>query len=251
MADLSFGRALLIVMLAMILTVARAKAEQPGSASIELGPWLVGVNAGAVFPMATSFSGKGAIGGLNVTAAGNLNFRPGPTFTGFTSYEPNNYVAVAGQLGYATTEFDNFQGTLSLAGVGSITNKFAVSGHSDIVYGFLDGIITPLGGSRIATFVPFFGGGIGFASSTTTFGSVALPGATLPVGITESRHELRDGRTCRRGLSHQPTGIFGARLSVRPGQRRGLRRRRRFLGADGCAPGERHLSSVRVQILMV
>jgi opacity protein-like surface antigen len=184
MAGSSFGRTFTIAMAALLLIVAGAIAQEPGGASVELGPWLVGVNGGAVFPMATSFSGKGAIDGLNINATGNLNFRPGPTFTGFTSYELNNYVAVAGQLGYATTKFDNFQGTLALAGVGSITSKFAVSGNSDIIYGFVDGIITPLGGGRTATFVPLIGGGIGFASSSTTFGSVGLPGAALPVGIT-------------------------------------------------------------------
>ena len=184
MARSSIGRALHTAMVVLLLTVAAARAQQPDSATVELGPWLVGINAGAVFPMATSLSGKGAVGGLNVSAAGDLNFRPGSTFTAFTSYELNDYVAFAGQLGYATTQFDNFQGTLSLTDVGSLTSKFAVSGHSDIVYGFVDTIIRPLGGSRTARFVPVIGAGIGFASSTTTFGSVGLPGGTLPIGIT-------------------------------------------------------------------
>jgi opacity protein-like surface antigen len=177
------GRVLLTATVASLLTVAQARAEQPGSASVGLGPWLAGISAGAFFPMASSLTGTGNIGGLNVNASGNLHLRPGPTFIGFASYEVNNYVAVAGQLGYASTKFDNFQGTLSLAGVGSIAGKFPVSGNSDIVYGFVDGIITPLGGGRAATFVPLIGGGVGFTHSSTTFGSVGVPGTTLPIGI--------------------------------------------------------------------
>jgi opacity protein-like surface antigen len=187
--------ALLGATVASLLPVALAIAQPPDQAnpdhaSLELGPWLVGVNAGMVFPLATGYTGAGNLGGLNVRAAGNLNFKAGPTFTGFASYEINRFVATAGQLGYATTRYDDFQGTLSVVGLGNISGKFPVRGDSDIVYGFIDGIVTPLGGGRTASFVPLLGAGIGFASTGSTFTSIALPGVTVPVGISSQDTEL-------------------------------------------------------------
>lgn len=197
-------------------------AQPANAATVDLGPWLVGVSSGAVFPLATSFSGKGNISGLNVSAHGNLTFKPGPTVVGVASYEFNDYVAAAGQFGYASTKFDSFRGALSLVGVGNLNGRVGVSGKSDIFYGFLDGVITPLGGGRTARFVPLLGGGLGFASSSTTFNSVRLPGFTLPVGVTSRDTNLAvvgfagaDYRISERayiGLAYQFVRINGGTL---------------------------------------
>lgn len=134
------------------LMVAEAGAQGfAPSARQDIGRAYVGASAGVVIPDDVHETLTGAIAG-----SATLSAKAGGAVTGLIGYHLNDYLAAEGELGYASFEKDSLSGTLN-----GVVGSAPVSGRVDMVLGFANAIVTPLGRSRVT---PYLGGGVGFAS---------------------------------------------------------------------------------------
>jgi opacity protein-like surface antigen len=154
-------------------------AQQIATWSIPQGMNL-GVGAGDLLPQSTSFEAMGKIQGLPIAASGKLNFTPGAAFVVFAGYNLNSYFEISALLGYNRIGMNAFEGNISSPFFGTTSGSSKLNGHVDTILGFLNGVVSPLGQHH--RFNPYFGGGIGFASSEADLQSITIAGNRLPIG---------------------------------------------------------------------
>ena len=182
-----FRIAVSLACLACILRVGPAYGQPAGAplppqvpaTRLQLGDLYLGLGAGAFVPGSPSFSGTGLLGGLPVTSNGRLKLNAGPAATIFSSYEFVRHFSIEGQIGYSRTEVDQFAGSFSMPGLGSLNGGFPIKGNIQTLAGFANLVFTPL--SDRNKIFPYIGAGIGFASSWANLDSVSVNGAVLPL----------------------------------------------------------------------
>jgi hypothetical protein len=165
------------------INVATAQVPIPG----QPGQFAAGVGLGGSFLQPTSFAATGSIQGLPVVASGKVHFMPGPAISIFGAYSFNDHFALAGQVGYAYSRLDRFEGDLTVFPIGSFGSS-RLKGDQESVNVFFDGLVTPFGRNR--PFIPVFGGGIGFVSSKVTLKSATVFGSPLSIGSESTSTRL-------------------------------------------------------------
>lgn len=111
------------------------------------GKLYVGVAPGLVVPEDVSFSRT-----ATTTNSGKIEFKDGYSLAGFAGYEFNDYLRGEASVTYAKVDYDK----VSMDGFGTVK----VDGDLKSTIGMLNGIVAPLGKTRIS---PLLGGGVGVA----------------------------------------------------------------------------------------
>lgn len=137
--------------LSLIVLAQQAQAQMMAPVTMNYGRAYVGGTVGVIIPESLHISASGAVVGSS-----DLTFNAGPAFSGLIGYHLNEYLAVEGELGYASFDEDSFAGA-------------SVDGHLNTVFGFGNLIVTPWGRSG---FSPYIGGGIGFTNFDETVNTI-------------------------------------------------------------------------------
>jgi opacity protein-like surface antigen len=161
-------------------------------------PFRASAYAGVFIPQSGSWSGSGVIaGGLPFNATGKLSSNTGWAIGGLLGYSFEDvpdwrWLNIDLAAGYVSSRFNQFTGTLTLPGLGSVTNPVSVAGDFHTYAGFVNFLATPFGvrsllGNRVT---PFIGIGPGIANTTAKLQSFSLSGMTLPVNNTSSETDF-------------------------------------------------------------
>lgn len=152
-----------------------AKAEQDSN-----GKFYIGLDGGLVIPGNTSVNLTGTTAG-----SGHFSYKDGYQIGGFLGYHFNDLFSAEGQLAYDRSNFDKLSGTLTggaIIGTGNIN----VNGNISAFTGFLNGIISPFHNG----FVPYAGGGVGFADARSKISSISFNGVTSAVNSSENQTDF-------------------------------------------------------------
>lgn len=141
-----------------------AKAQFAQPVTMNIGRAYVGASAGIIIPDDLHATFTGGLAG-----SGNLSFNVGPAFTGLVGYHLNDILAVEGEFGYASFDYDRFNGNLSGVAVSASAN-----GNVTTTVLLANVIATPLGRAR--GFSPYIGGGLGFANFDSTLNAIGGTG---------------------------------------------------------------------------
>ena len=166
-----------------------ANADTAGQGKTNIGDFYVGVSAGIVIPDDVNTSLSGSIPGYAVSGSGKYTFNAGPSVNLDAGYHINDYLAVEAELGYAGFSYNSLSGTLTV-GATTATGSIGIDGTVDTVSGIANAIVTPWGRAGFSGFVPYAGGGLGFANSSTKINSVTVNGATYSVNSSRSDTNL-------------------------------------------------------------
>jgi opacity protein-like surface antigen len=137
------------------------------STSFNSGKVYGALNGGALLPTNTDVSFTGTLSG-----SGKIHYNTGYTFGGTLGYHFNDYIAGEADLSYSRANYDKISGTLNGA-----SGDLDLGGHVSAVTGLLNAVVTPV---KNLAFTPYFGGGIGFAATSskiTSVGGVAVTGS--------------------------------------------------------------------------
>lgn len=169
---------------AFVLSATPVLAQQPRTAT--WGKFYAGITAGAVIPEDVNLSASGTVGGVASSASGKISYKNAAAVSGLVGYHLNDYLAGEAELGYASVDYDHITGSGT---VGSVTfsGTATVNGHTDVLTGMVDGIVTPMGRSRIS---PYVGAGVGFANLDSHLDSVSAAGVTQTVNASESETDF-------------------------------------------------------------
>jgi len=184
-----------MAMVSIAFTTSAWAAESEGYAS-----WRAGAFGGAFVPNTTSWQGSGIVPGLPPFAAsGQLSLNTGTAYGGFLGYTVDDFLGIEWlrrkvnievQLGVVNDTFQKLDGTVSLAGVGSFTGSFPLTGHVSTLAGNVNLLLSPFGQRQIMLgdhpITPFIGVGGGFARSNVTLQSFSLGASVLPVNASSS-----------------------------------------------------------------
>jgi opacity protein-like surface antigen len=107
---------------------------------------------------------------------------------GFASYSITPLFNVVAQLGYVHAQTGGFKGTLSLDDLGPINGVVGTNGNVSSIANLYNFVVTPLGQDR--PFTPYFGGGVGFASSRASLRSISVLGTAIPINVNSSDTDL-------------------------------------------------------------
>ncbi len=152
------------------------------------GDLYVGIGAGAVFTQSTSFNATGSISGISIAGSGRLSFNPGELVVAFASYSITPIVNVVAQLGYVHARIADFTGELSFGYLGPIAGTIGTAGDVGTLANLYNIVVTPLG--QDTTFIPYFGGGVGFAHSHAALRTISVLGSTIPIDVNSSDTDL-------------------------------------------------------------
>jgi len=182
------GRALLAAA-GPVTFAAPASSSELDRHNIEnVGNFRVGVDAGAFIPNRVSWNGSGTINSLPVVASGQISSNTGSAVGGLFGYAFNDYLNVDLDVGYVSSSFRKFDGTVSVAGLGNFGGSMSLTGRVETIAGFLNALITPLGTNGRLT--PYFGAGPGLAHSKARLQSFTVGPVTLPVNSTSSETDF-------------------------------------------------------------
>ncbi len=146
------------------LLAQEAHAQFARPAMMNIGRAYVGAAAGIIIPNDFHSTFTGALAG-----SGDLTFSVGPAFTGLIGYHLNDILAVEGEFGYASFDYDRFNGNLNGIAVSAPAN-----GNVNTTVLLANVIATPFG--RAPGFSPYIGGGLGFASFDSTITAIGGTG---------------------------------------------------------------------------
>ena len=185
----SFMRRLLVALGLATFTAAAipqnaSSAELMEQSVASVGNYRVGAFAGAFIPNRASWNGSGTINALPFAASGHISLNTGSAVSGLVGYAFNSYLNVDLALGRVASNFEKFDGTVSIAGLGSLSGSMPLSGRIHTTAGFVNFLITPVGTDGRLT--PYFGIGPGFANSTARLQSFSVGPAILPINSTSS-----------------------------------------------------------------
>ncbi len=161
------------VVFAMLLSAHTAQAQLGPSARMNIGQVYVGASAGIIIPsdLHVNFSG-------DLTGSGDYSFSAGPAFTGLVGYHVNDLIAVEGEFGYGGFDYDRFDGSF-----GGTAVTVPASGSVTTVSLLANVIATPFG--RPGGFLPYVGGGIGFANFDSTINALGATGFNVSSSETD------------------------------------------------------------------
>jgi opacity protein-like surface antigen len=157
-------RALYAAISAIVLVFAATGMALAQTAVTNIGHAYVGATAGIIIPEDLDATFSGGLAGT-----GRLSFNAGPAFTGLIGFHFNNYLAVEGELGYASFDEKTFSGTLNGTSV-----SFAIDGRVNTALLFANGIITPFGRSGVTPYLGAGAGLVNFDERVNTLGGVAV-----------------------------------------------------------------------------
>lgn len=140
------------------------------------GDFYVGLGAGLVVPQSTNISASGVVNG-----SGTVNYKESAAILGMAGYHFNDYLAGEGELGYTSLDYGNATGS-----IGGLSGSLAINGHVDAIVGLANAIVTPLG--RKDFWVPYVGGGLGFANTNSSISSVGA--TTFSSAVTNDETNL-------------------------------------------------------------
>ena len=140
------------------------------------GDFYVGAGVGIVVPQSTNISASGVING-----SGTVSYKDSAAILGMAGYHFNDYLAGEGELGYTSFDYGNVTGSL-----GGLSGSLAVNGHVDALVGLANAIVTPLG--RKEAWVPYVGGGLGFANTNSSISAVG--NTTFSSAVTNDETNL-------------------------------------------------------------
>ncbi len=163
------------------LLVQGAQAQPAQSATMNIGRAYVGAAAGIIIPDDLDGTFTGALAG-----GGHFTFTVGPAFTGLIGYHLNGILAVEGELGYASSDYDRFNGSLNGVAV-SASAKGSV--YTTILLANV--LATPLGAS--SGFSPYIGGGLGLANLDSTINAIGGMGVHNTSNATDFAANLVAG----------------------------------------------------------
>lgn len=149
----------------------------------DFGKFYVGVGAGIVVPQGTDISASGT-----VTGSGTLNYKDSAGIMGLAGYHFSDYLAGEAELGYSSLDYDNVSGTLTAGSLGTGSGSIGINGHTNAFVGLANAIVSPFG--KTLGIVPYIGGGIGFASTSSKINSLSFGGATANVDSSNSETNL-------------------------------------------------------------
>lgn len=153
--------------------------------------------AGAFIPQSEGWVGSGALGGLPFTATGKLVSNTGWAAGALVGYSFENvpdwrWLNIDLAAGYVTSTFNRFDGTLNVAGLGTVPGPVPLTGEFHTNAAFLNFLATPFGVRQIldGKVTPFIGVGPGLASSTAKLQSFNLGPTAIPVNATSSETDF-------------------------------------------------------------
>jgi opacity protein-like surface antigen len=183
---------LMSVSLFIVLATASARADDAGQSNqIRISAY-----AGVFIPQSVSWTGSGVLNGLPISATGKLSSNVGWATGGLIGYnfdEPGwRWLNIDLTAGYVTSTLDQFSGTVSLAGLGSISGPAPLSGSYHTYAAFVNFLATPFGIRQLLDnrVTPFVGIGPGVASTSTKLESFNLAGASIPVNAASSETDF-------------------------------------------------------------
>lgn len=145
----------------------------------------VGLSAGWVSPEDVNFSGSSTSGGYTTSASGKFEFKDGYSVTGFAGYRFNDYIRAEGELGYTQFDYDKvtLNGTITGGGTTyNVSGAATLDGEVSSWIGMVNGIVAPLGKSRVS---PLLGGGVGFAATEEKITAIGGTAANLTADHTD------------------------------------------------------------------
>ncbi len=161
------------VAFALLLAVPAAQAQLAPSARLNINQVYVGASAGIIIPRDQHVTFSGGLGG-----SGDYSFNAGAAFTGLVGYHVNDLIAVEGELGYGSFDYDRFNGNFGGAAV-----TVPVDGNATTISLLANVIATPFG--RPGGFLPYVGGGIGFANFDSTVNALGATGFSVSNNETD------------------------------------------------------------------
>lgn len=191
--------------------------SQPNDFAFNLGPLHLGGLAGSTTTQDIRWSGTGNLGGLGFSGSGKLRFNTGASVAGFASIPVNRYMSLVGQLAYASTTFDRFNGRFTLDGLGTSTQPLKVGGRIDTLTGFATALVTPIGRR---TWTPYVGIGIGFNHAATSLNDIAGGGLSIPINKKTGETDLAMNALAGLDYSfddHWAAGVVYQYIRVAPG----------------------------------
>jgi len=173
-----------LISAALVVLANPAFAQQVPTAT--WGNFYAGLSGGGVITEDVNISATGTVGGVASNASGKISYKNAAAITGLAGYHFNDYVAGEAELGYASVDYDKISGSGTVGAV-TFSGTATLNGHTDVVMGVANAIVTPLGRSR---FSPYVGAGLGFANLDSHLNSVSAAGVTQTVNASESETDF-------------------------------------------------------------
>lgn len=180
------------------LTLVSVFSTSPSFAQVEsLGNWRVGGFAGAFVPNVESWGGTGTLSGIPFTASGKLALNTGWATGALLGYSfedvPHlSWLNIDAEVGYVSSNFHDFEGTIALSGLGNLVGATPLHGTVHTTAGFVNFLATPFGIRQLfdGRFTPFFGAGPGVASSTAKILSIGAGPTMLPINASSNETDF-------------------------------------------------------------
>jgi opacity protein-like surface antigen len=174
-----------VLMAAAIAVMSTGVAQAEDKARVESGKVYAGVSAGMVIPNAVNFSSNTSVGGYTTNATGKFEFDNGYSVSGLAGYRFNDYLRGEAELGYSSFDYSkvSLNGTITSGGTTYTVNGTAdLKGSVDTVTGMVNGIVTPMGKSKVT---PLLGAGIGFAATDQKITRIGTTATNLTKSSTD------------------------------------------------------------------
>ena len=171
------------------------------------GYFRAGLFAGGVAMNSVRWSGTGAINSLPTSASGHIDTKTGTAFGGLVGYAVTPYLNLELDGGLVTTRFKDFDGTIAIAGLGTVNGQTPVAGRVQTIAAFFNGLVTPFGGDDLIT--PYFGAGIGVAHSSAKVDQFSIGPVAFPVGFNSSETDLAADAVIGLGVKLTPQLALG------------------------------------------
>src|SRR5579863_4749714 len=153
--------------------------------------------SGVFIPQSETFNASGLLSGLPFNASGKLSSNTGWATAAILGYSFQNdpdlkWLNIDLALGYVSSTFNHFDGTVTIAGVGNFTGPDRLTGPYHTVVGFVNFLATPFGIRQLldGRVTPFIGAGPGIAGSMAKVQTFSLGPMTLPINSTSSETDF-------------------------------------------------------------
>lgn len=161
------------------------KPQNSANAVSSDGKFYLGAGAGLVIPEDTNFKSNTSSGGAAFSTSGKLQFQDGYSLSAMAGYKFNDYLRAEAEVDYTRFEYDSISmnGTITSGGTTyNVNGSTSLDGTVTSVLGLVNGVVTPLGKSRVS---PLVGGGVGFASTEEKITAIGGQSANISGSHTD------------------------------------------------------------------